>query len=136
MKKDIFNVNITIKAIPCNGIEECVGGIDEAYCAINEIYTIVAVMIGYLLIITMSFLLWRKEELGDNTSEAVIELNQTLFETEHASEALAAEIAYLHENTINDDEMREISAKLLKYEVNYHNSTSQAICCMKVCFAR
>ena len=136
MKKDIFNVNITIKAIPCDGIEECVGGIDEAYCAINEIYTIVAVMIGYLLIITVSFLLWRKEELGDNTSEAVIELNQTLFETEHASEALAAEIAYLHENTINDDEMREISAKLLKYEVNYHNSTSQAICCMKVCFAR
>ena len=136
MKKDIFNVNITIKAIPCDGIEECVGGIDEAYCAINEIYTIVAVMIGYLLIITMSFLLWRKEELGDNTSEAVIELNQTLFETEHASEALAAEIAYLHENTINDDERREISAKLLKYEVNYHNSTSQAICCLKVCFAR
>ena len=136
MKKDIFNVNITIKAIPCDGIEECVGGIDEAYCAINEIYTIVAVMIGYLLIITMSFLLWRKEELGDNTSEAVIELNQTLFETEHASEALAAEIAYLHENAINDDDRREISAKLLKYEVNYHNSTSQAICCMKVCFAR
>ena len=136
MKKDIFNVNITIKAIPCDGIEECVGGIDEAYCAINEIYTIVAVIIGYLLIITMSFLLWRKEELGDNTSEAVIELNQTLFETEHASEALAAEIAYLHENAINDDERREISAKLLKYEVNYHNSTSQAICCMKVCFAR
>ena len=136
MKKDIFNVNITIKAIPCDGIEECVGGIDEAYCAINEIYTIVAVMIGYLLIITVSFLLWRKEELGDNTSEAVIELNQTLFETEHASEALAAEIAYLHENAINDDDRREISAKLLKYEVNYHNSTSQAICCMKVCFAR
>ena len=136
MKKDIFNVNITIKAIPCDGIEECVGGIDEAYCAINEIYTIVAVIIGYLLIITMSFLLWRNEELGDNTSEAVIELNQTLFETEHASEALAAEIAYLHENAINDDDRREISAKLLKYEVNYHNSTSQAICCMKVCFAR
>ena len=135
MKKDIYNVNITIQAIPCDGIEECADGIDEAYCAISEIYTIVAVIIGYLLIITMSFLLWRKEEFDDNTSEAVIELNETLFESEHGSESLAAEIAYFHENSTSDDERREISAKLLKYEVNYHDSTSQAICCMKVCFA-
>ena len=81
------------------------------------------------------FLIWRKEKLGENTNETVIELNETLFESEHGSESLAAEIAYFHENSTSDDDRREISAKLLKYEVNYHDSTSQAICCMKVCFA-
>ena len=134
MKKDIYHVNITILAIPCNGIEECVGGIDEAYCVIGEIYTIIAVIIGFLLIIIMTFLIWRKEKLDDNCNENVIELNETLFKSEHATEALAAEIAYFHENTNDDDERRKISAKLLQFEIDFHSSKNQAICCLKVHF--
>ena len=59
-------------------------------------------------------------------------LNETFLETEHATEALAAEVAYLHENT-EEDERREVSNKLLRFETHFHCSKSKAICCLKDC---
>ena len=128
----MYNVNITILAIPCNGIEECVGGVDEAYCVISEIYTLIAVIIGLLLVILMAYLQWRKDKIESNTSEDSIELNETLFDSEHATEALAAEVAFCHENAQDEDERRDTSGKLLQFEIDFHQSTAVAICCLKV----
>ena len=135
LKKDVYNVNITILAIPCNGITECNGGEDEYYCVISEINTLIAVIIGLLMMILMAYFQWRKDKVESNASENSIELNETLFERKHATEALAAEIAFFHENAEDENERRDTSGKLLQFEIDFHQSTAQAICCLKVHFS-
>ena len=49
--------NITILAIPCNGIVECIRGEDEQKCQLHWSYTVIPVCIFYFIIFCMwSFL--------------------------------------------------------------------------------
>ena len=133
-KKDIYNMNITILAVPCDGIIECIDGQDEAYCTISEIYTLISVICGYILILIMTFLLWRQERVNEviDNKEVQLESSEPLVKAKHGSEEWAAEIVLLQE-AADETERREISGKIFELELNQQNgSKSEAISNLKV----
>ena len=131
-KKDIYNVNITIMAIPCDGIIECSDGSDEAYCVISDIHTVISVFLGYFLILFMTYLVWRREKVENAIGEDEdIDINESFLEAKHATEGLSTEITFWHENS-DENERRNISQKLIEFENGIHSNKNEAICCLKV----
>ena len=80
-----FNgINITIMAVQCNGVIECVDKEDEKNCALPLWYSIVSVLAGGLIALIISRLYVKFARIGTKTeiSDAAIEVGETKEEAE------------------------------------------------------
>ena len=76
--------NITILAIPCNGIVECINGEDEQKCQLHWSYTVIPVCIFYFIIFCMwsflyihSFIISNDDIKSTNEDQNFIPLTKT-----------------------------------------------------------
>ena len=126
-KKDVYNVTIKIRAIPCDGIYECKDDEDERNCSLPDFILIVALAIiiicfgifGYLLQKANSLILTKKNQM----------LTLPDFERSHGTEALK-ETMFQAQSLENFD---CITSDFANFEMKVHNGVlSEAVNCMKV----
>ena len=128
-KADIFNVNITTRAVPCNGVMECQDGSDEQNCSLPDEYLIYVLIVISILITIFSVIYWRQTIKGFEP----INQNQTLtkedYDTLHGTIALQTRVQQMQSYPNADI----INADLIQMELNHHNRIlSETVLCIKV----
>ena len=85
LKPDVYNLDIKILAVPCNRIEECSNGEDEADCKLQWHITFVVLLAGFLVIVAISVYMLYTATLEDYEEEVNFEelLREHGFESKH-----------------------------------------------------
>ena len=127
--RDTYNLNITIKAVPCDGNYECEFDLDEQNCSLpDSIFPIclaATAIIGSMLAFVMWFFTIRRLPAFNQEQ---IQLTDD-FETLHQTHELKR---FMH-NAQTFTNAREINKEYISNEMNWHNgSTCEVVCCFKV----
>ena len=128
-KKDSYNLNISVKAVPCDGNAECHGDIDELYCSLPDfIITIVLLVISVLSSIIV-FVMWK------TTVKDLIPYSQDFrfkkedFEVLHGTEELNTKVQEMQSR----ENSSSLNFHFCKMEIMHHSgSINETICCIKV----
>ena len=130
LKKDIFNVNITIKAVNCNGIIECHSGIDEENCELPDFYSVILMVFIVILTTYLAFSMWKRTikdlKLIDH---GAIGLDLQDFEIKHGTESMKI----LMQQAQNSTKSKLINQQFIWMELKHHDGfCSEIVCCIKV----
>ena len=133
LKRDIYNLDITILATKCNGITECKYGEDEMNCSIPEEYVAFTGVIAFLIVILIGICLWNQtikgeliEDINSNT------MTKNNFDKHHKSDEMKVHVFYCQ----GYKNMAEINRSYFAYEMEKHNwNVNETYCCIKVCIA-
>ena len=129
IKKDIFNFNISILAVKCNGEVECAFGEDEEPCSLpNEVSVIVLVSVTLICLlvsflyknVTMSYLLQIVEEPS---------ITEEDFKRFHRTDGLKEKMFQVQ----SCQNSRKINQQFLKLELEIHHNgqINETVCCIK-----
>ena len=130
LKKDIYNVNITIKAVNCNGIVECQSGVDEENCELPDFYSVILMffLVLFTTFLASSMWKWTIKDLKPIDHQNLT-FNQDNFEIQHGSESLKI----LMHQAQNSKNSKIINQHFIQMEMKHHDGVcSEIICCIKV----
>ena len=129
LKKDVYNLNITIKASYCDGIVECKFGEDEAFCSVPDYYLLIAIPLVAILNSLMAFIMWKSTIKFLQPISLKKEMNEEEFEAIHTTDSMRTIM-----NEVQGLADRELlNNKFHQMEINKHNGLySETICCIKV----
>ena len=128
-KADIFNFNVTIKAIPCDGIIECADGRDEMGCHVPNEHLYLTFGFIQLAINVIAFILWMYIKGRLRLKQPGHQLTQKEFNVIHGSEAIQAKVSHWQGLEIQ----KCSNQAYYKLELIQHNyDINSTICCMKV----
>ena len=127
--RDIYNVNITIKATKCDGVLECVFGEDETDCSLPDwiSYTI----LGTALVISpiIAWIMWQFTIKDLQKIYFEHKFSKEDFEFLHGTEALKAKMQQI-QGSIHSVSLNKA---YVEHELEVHDGVySEAICCIKV----
>ena len=128
-RKDLFNVNITMMAVKCDGNIECDSGEDEANCSLPDEVSIYTFVVIVFLSIPVAFNIWVSTVW--NLKRLTIEvkpINQEEFAKLHGSDELKIR---MHQAQCSSNS-KLINETLIKMEMEQHNGKyNETICCIK-----
>ena len=126
-KKNIYNVTLWIKAVPCDGVVECENDEDEQYCSLND-YILILIMGVFIIIFGgLAFILWTA--IGILYAKKKPTLILLDFNSLHGTDALK-ETMFQAIGTINFEDMK---TELIDVELDIHEGVhSEVVCCLKV----
>ena len=128
-KKDIYNVTITIRAVPCDGNYECENDEDEQNCSLPDYILIVTLVTIMSILAILGYFLWI------STTAAFTKKNPEAswpsdFELIHGTEALR-ETMFQTQSLENSE---KINSEFIDVEMKIHSEElSEVVCCIKVC---
>ena len=128
-KKDVYNLNITIKAFYCDGIDECKFGEDEAHCYLPDYYLLIAIPLVAIINLFIALIMWK----------STIKHLQTINPKQEVSEE---ELEEMHDKDFKKTIMNEVQSSkehrvlnnnFFQMELKKHSGLySETICCIKV----
>ena len=128
-EKDVFNMNITIGATPCDNYNECQGDIDEINCNMSDIYSVFILV--FILVITSGLAIIMKKMTLESLEPIKFEEAQSW--TQHELEAIHGQdqlkiVMYQVQHSKND----QINQNFIQMEMDQHNGVkSEIVCCIK-----
>ena len=129
MKKDIYNIDITIKAFKCDGIYECELGEDEAHCSLPDYYLIIAIPLVALFNSFIASIMWKVTLKHLQPVNPKRQVSQEEFEEMHGKYSLKA----IMNEVQSSKERKELNNKLFQMELKNHSGFyGETICCIKV----
>ena len=129
-KKNIWNVTIWIKAIPCNGIGECIWDSDELDCSFPDYILILMIAIPIPFFGIFGWLLWNGINLVLPKKQ---EMSYPDFELLHETDALRERM--FHDQSLEN--YVDISVKMVGMEMKMHDKViSEVVCCIKVRYSK
>ena len=128
-KKNIFNVNITIKAVPCDGNPECQDGRDEYFCSLEDYIEIIILLAIIVIIMAVTIVMIRA--IRKNCQP--IDRNQTLTKEEFLSLHGTEELKIIMQQIQSCDSAKKINQQFASWEIDQHDgSTNETVLCIKV----
>ena len=126
-KKNIYNVTIKIKAVPCDGIYECENDMDEKNCSLPE-YVLIVILVPITICLGIfGYLLWKKNSFTSTKKDQMPTLPD--FDLLHGKESLAQTM--FHAQSL--DNFEQINTAFVDGEMKIHNGVlSELVCCIKV----
>ena len=128
-KKNIYNVTIKIKAVPCDGMYECENDTDEKNCSLPDYVLIVILVLITITFGIFGYLLWKT--ITDSFISTKKDQMQTLpdFELLHGRDSLQQTM--FHAQGL--DNCKQINTAFVDEEMKVHNGVmSEIVCCIKV----
>ena len=128
-KKDIYNVTITIRAVPCDGNQECKNNEDEQNCSLPDYILLVPLVTIMTILAIIGYFLWKSTTVAFTMKnpKATLPLDLELL---HGTETLR-EMIFQAQSLENSE---EINSEFINAEVKIHNEVlSEVVCCIKVC---
>ena len=128
-KKNIHNVDLIIKAIPCDGIVECQDGRDESFCSLED-YIEIAIFLAVLIVIIALTIVMKRKTVKNLQP---IDRNQTLtkedFLTLHGTDELKTKMHQIQ----SCESAKKINQQFAKWEIDQHGgNTNETVLCIKV----
>ena len=128
-KINIFNLNVTIKAVPCDGKIECRDRRDEILCSLEDYIEIVISLAISVIIMAATFVM--KRAIRKNRQP--IDRNQTLteeeFRTLHGKEELKTKMHQIQ----SCESAKRINQQFASWEIDQHDgNTNETVLCIKV----
>ena len=93
LKPDVYNMEIEIMAVPCNGLKECKDGSDEENCKLPIFILVCIVSVGFLIITSIAIYMLYIAELEDHQEE--VDFEKVLQENDFASKVTVAYLTML-----------------------------------------
>ena len=129
LKKDAYNINITIKAFKCDGIVACEFGEDEAHCSLPDYYLLIALPIVAIFNSVIALIMWRSTIKYLPPINQKQELSEEELETKHDTISLKTIMNEAQGST----ERKILNNRFLQMEMKKHDGQcSETICCTKV----
>ena len=128
-KANIYNVSIKIKAVPCNGINECEHDLDELNCSLPDLVFIISlgVMLMIVSIMTIRVKKSTMSRLVSKPNNQTIPLHE--FESLHGTVDLKNKMFQVQMLGIFED----VILQFVNAEMKVHgNVDSEIVCCIKV----
>ena len=129
LKKDRYNVNITIKSVPCDGNYECLDDEDEKNCNLPD-YVLICIFVIILIIsYCLAYCLWMStiSTLRPITMKSPLSLED--LELLHGTEALKSAMFQAHQYS----NRQAMYSSLITIEMEKHKQVlSEVVCCIKV----
>ena len=127
-KKDIYNVNITIRAVMCNNITECENGEDEEGCFLEENVSTSFLMSLIPICSLITLIMW-KLTVRNLKPVRLGSIHLKNLGMKHQSKELKT---YMHQIQ-HSRYSKSINQGFIKMELKWHNGlTNETICCIKV----
>ena len=127
-KKDIYNVNITIRAVMCNNIIECMHGEDEIGCFLPDYISFSFLLAVIPMCYSVCIILW-KFTIKNLKPLKLDPIHFRRLESLHQSPELEA---YMYE-VQHTRYSKSVNEEFIKMELKWHNGlTNETICCIKV----
>ena len=128
-KKDVYNLNITIKAFYCDGIDECKYGEDEAHCSLPDYYLLIAIPLVGILNSVIALIMWKstiKHLQPINSKQKVSEEELEEMHEKDFKKTIINEVQ-------NSSERKVLNKKFFQMELKEHSGHyGETICCIKV----
>ena len=129
LKKDSYNIDITIKAFKCDGIVACEFGEDEAYCSLPDYYLIIAILIVAIVNFVIVAVIWKVTIKYLPPINQKQELSKEDFESMHNTDSLKMIMNEVQSLT----KRKMFNRRFFQMEMKKHNGhCNETICCMKV----
>ena len=129
LKADIENLEIKIRAVPCDGKRECKHGEDEDQCSLPDFILIVTLVCLVVINFILTLVLWKVtiedyDLLKENETKTKAELN-ALHGTTHLKTVMFQMQHSTHVELINQ--------RYFDMELDWHSRHfGEVVCCMKV----
>ena len=128
LKKDIYNVDVTILATKCDGITECKDGVDEIFCSISGEYFLFTTLFAISIIILVGFTLWHITVNGELIDEHM-SITKENFNKLHGTDELKVRMFQCQ----SSKKLDEINRSYFKFEMEKHEwNVNETFCCIKV----
>ena len=126
-KKDVYNVTIKIRAVPCDGIYECENDMDEKNCSLPD-YVLIVILVPITICLGIfGYLLWKKNSFISTKKDQMPTLPD--FDLLHGKESLAQTM--FHAQSL--DNFEQINIAFVDGEMKMHSRVlSELVCCIKV----
>ena len=130
-KKNIFHVDVTIKAVPCDGKIECQDGRDESFCSLED-YIEVVILLVIVLIISATTIVMKKTVIIMKKCPP-IDQNQTLTKEDflalHGTEELKTKMQQIQ----SCKSSKKINQQFALWKIDQHGgNTNETILSIKV----
>ena len=128
-KKDLYNLNITIKAIKCDGKIECQAGEDEDRCTLPD--NLLLIILGIIGLISTILAIWiwklttrNLQRIDHNVNIHLFKNFDQLHQTDHLKSQMKRVQGY--------DSAKSINVEFIQMEEKLHDGQwNQTVCCMK-----
>ena len=126
-KKNVYNVTIRIRSVPCDGNYECAYDDDEKNCSLPDSILIITLGIIIPILGTLGYCLWKAAILGLTTKKEMSTPPDLAIL--HGTEALKETM--FHAQSLENFE--HIKSIFVDMEMKKHNGVlSEVVCCIKV----
>ncbi len=148
LEADRGQYNITILAIPCDGNVECKNGEDEVHCQMDDLWTLMGAITGYLviliLVVSVRFCHRNKsidwdhstDQQNEEEEEKLLEFQpddpkmaEEFFNKIHQTPSMAGWTLYFQ----GQESREQFNKALYKFEYRDHAAANdETLCCLKV----
>ena len=128
-KKNIYHLNISILATPCDGNEECQDGIDEAHCSMPDYYLIITLIGISIFCLELAVVSWTKTIRSLCPIDKRLTMTQEDFDSLHGTNELKSVMQQIQ----SYENASKINKDFVMMEINAHNGLrNETTLCIKV----
>ena len=128
-RKDVFNLNITIMAVKCDGTIECESGVDEENCSLPDQVSVDTFAIVVLFSILVAIIMWISTILNlKPITNVQTSLSKESFDELHDTSRIKSFMNLVQGGTY----AKVINETFFRMEMDHHNGHyNETVCCIK-----